>query len=213
MKHRVFVVEDHPIFREGLTLFINRQPDFFVCGESDNAADAISQIEKLTPHLAVIDLVLADSSGFGLVQDIHARWPDMKMLVLSMYEESRFAERLIREGASGYIMKSESSSDILEALRIILAGDTYASEKVKQSMISRGGNSSPEDSLSNRELEIFQFVGEGKTVAEIAEILDRSPKTIQNHIHRIEAKLLILSRQALYQFARDRVKRPTVSDN
>lgn len=205
MKSRVFIVEDHPIYREGLALYINKQPDMFICGETDNAADAMTKIEELTPHLVIIDLKLFNSSGFSLVQNIRSRWPKLKILILTMYEETRFARRLIQEGASGYIMKDEGPKVVLQALRSILAGQTYASEKIKQQFLSRGVKASPEDALTNRELEILQLVGEGKSVAEIAQILDRSSKTIQNHILRIKEKLWIPSRQAFYQLARDRV--------
>lgn len=205
MKYRIFIVEDHPIYREGLALYLNEQPDMFICGETDNAADAMTKIEELAPHLVIIDLKLVNSSGFSLVQNIRSKWPKLKMLILTMYEETRFAERLLQEGASGYIMKDEGPKVVLQALRSILAGETYASEKIKQQILSRGAKPSPEDALTNRELEILQLVGEGKNVAEIAQILDRSSKTIQNHILQIEEKLRIPSRQAFYQLARDRV--------
>lgn len=206
MKYRIMVVEDHPIYLEGLTMFINEQSDLIVCGKTDNAADAMTELEKSEPHLVIVDLVLAGSSGFYLVQNIRSKWPDLKILILTMYDETRFANRLLQEGVSGYIMKDEGPENVLRAIRTILAGDTYASETIKQQILSRGTVDSPEFDLSNKELEIFQLLGEGSSVADIARILCRSPKTIQNQAHRMEGKLGNISRQALYQLARDRVR-------
>jgi DNA-binding NarL/FixJ family response regulator len=200
---RVFIVEDHPIYREGLAGYVNEASGIQVCGVADNVPEALEGIEKTRPHLAVIDLQLKGSSGFDLIQDIRYRWPDLRILVLSMYDEIRYADRVLRMGARGYVMKDKGPQTVLKAIQTVLRGDIYASERVKDQLLMGKVDKSPTDVLTDRELQVFQMLGEGDSVAEVAEKLNRSPKTIQNHIDHIRKRMNIRTRQELYQKSKE----------
>ncbi len=208
MKYRIFLVEDHPIYREGLANFINEEPDLSVCGEADDVAGALDGLVQTQPHLVIIDLQLKASSGFDLIREIGSRWPAQRILVLSMYDEKHYADRVIKAGASGYAMKDKGPETVIEAIRSVLRGQRYASEQVKEQLLYYDMRSSPVETLTDREIQVFQLVGEGKSVADIAHILSRSPKTIHNHIDHIKEKLHLGSRQELYQRAREWVLHP-----
>ncbi len=200
---RVFIVEDHPIYREGLAGYVNDAPGIEVCGVADNVPEALAGIEATKPHLAVIDLQLKASSGFDLIQDIRYRWPDLRILVLSMYEEIRYADRVLRMGARGYVMKDKGPETVLKAIQAVLRGEIYASERVKDQLLMGKVEKSPIDVLTDREIQVFQMLGEGDSVAEVAEKLNRSPKTIQNHIDHIRKRMNIRTRQELYQKSKE----------
>lgn len=200
---RVFIVEDHPIYREGLAGYVNDVPGIQVCGVADNVPEALAGIEATQPHLAVIDLQLKASSGFDLIQDIRYRWPDLRILVLSMYEEIRYADRVLRMGARGFVMKDKGPETVLKAIQAVLRGEIYASERVKDQLLMGKVEKSPIDVLTDREIQVFQMLGEGDSVAEVAEKLNRSPKTIQNHIDHIRKRMNIRTRQELYQKSKE----------
>ncbi|RMF58751.1 MAG: DNA-binding response regulator [Bacteroidetes bacterium] len=200
---RVFIVEDHPIYREGLASYINEEPGIEVCGVADSVGEALDRIEATRPHLVVVDLQLKGSSGLDLIQDIRYRWPDLYILVLSMYDEIRYADRVLRMGARGYVMKDKGPETVLQAIKTVLQGKIYASQRVKDQLLMGTIERSPTDVLTDREMQIFQLLGEGLSVAEIAEQLNRSPKTIQNHIDHIRTRMNIKNRQELYQKSKE----------
>ena len=207
MEARIFIVEDHPIFQEGLANIISEEEGLQVCGTADDVAEALAGIERTTPHLVIIDLELKASSGFDLVKDVTARWPHLRTLVLSMYDEMHYAGRVLRAGAAGYVMKDQGPEVVLQAIHAVLQGRQYVSEAVRQRLGEHGPYTSPVDALTDRELQIFQCLGKGKSVFQTALLLRRSVKTIHNHIGNIQTKLQIESRQELYQRAREWVLR------
>jgi DNA-binding NarL/FixJ family response regulator len=194
-KRRVFLVDDHPITRQGLAALINSEHNLVVCGETDNAPAAIEQIQKLAPDIALVDVTLKTTSGIELMKHLKALRPEMPVLMMSMHDESLFAERALRAGAKGYIMKLEPSARILAALRATLSGDLYLSEKMKDKMLSRIARSGTAevtyaiDSLSDREMEVFQLIGNGYGTRQIAERLHLSVKTIDSYREHLKLKL------------------------
>jgi len=194
-KTRVFLVDDHPIIRRGLAQIINQEPDLSVCGEAVSREEAFAAIALLRPDLAVVDLSLQNSDGMDLIKDLKETAPGLPLLVLSMHDEMVCAERALRAGARGYIMKQEAPTKVLEAIRLILAGGIYASPNVHNRLLHGMADSRPGDGvsrmsrLSDRELQVFQLVGEGRTTREIAEKLGLSIKTIETHYKRIKIKL------------------------
>jgi DNA-binding NarL/FixJ family response regulator len=193
--HRIMLVDDHPVMREGLAQLINHEADLSVCGQYDDAAQAFAAIATLGPDLAVIDLSLKGSSGLELIKNIRASHPKIRILVLSMYDESLYAERVLRAGAAGYIMKQEASEKVLGAMRQVLAGGVYVSDKMSSKLMHQliGGKSSQSVSamerLSDRELEVFALIGQGKGTRQIAQHLHLSVKTIESHRAHIKEKL------------------------
>jgi DNA-binding NarL/FixJ family response regulator len=194
-KIRIMVVEDHQVFRMGLRELINQESDLIVCGEADDADKAWDQIRSLEPDMAIIDISLKGRDGIGLVRDIRRDYKDMPVLVLSMHDESRFAERSLLAGARGYIMKRETSGSIVEAIRSVLAGKIYLSEKIKEEILGRfvSGyhtyDKSPVDRLTDRELEVFRLLGCGLSTNEVAQKLNISAKTVGTYRERIKEKL------------------------
>lgn len=192
---KVFIVDDHPMMREGLAQLVADEPDLEVCGEAENAARALESIPKLSPHLVLADITLPDKNGLELIKDILALVPGVQILVISMHEESFYAERVLRAGARGYIMKHESGQRLLAAIRRVLSGGIYVSEQISARILERfsgqggEGGGSPVQKLTDREFEVFQLVGEGKTTREIAELLHLSSKTIEVHRLNIKQKL------------------------
>ncbi len=204
---RVMLVEDHPVMREGLAQMINHEPDLSICGQYEDAAQAFAAIPALHPDLAIIDLSLKGSSGLELVKNSRASYPKLRMLVLSMYDESLYAERVLRAGASGYIMKQEATEKILDAVRRVLAGGVYLSEKMGSKLMHQlvggkpveGGSSL--EKLSDRELEVFGLIGQGKGTRQIAEHLRLSVKTIESHRAHIKEKLNLKDANELVHMA------------
>ena len=196
-KRRVILVEDHPMTREGLAAIINRQADLEVCGEASNPAEALSELSKLTPDLMVTDLTMAGRSGIEFLKDVHALLPGMPMLVLSMHDEMLYAERALRAGARGYLMKDAGSAKVLEVLRLILNGQSYVSPKMSVRLLDAltgrrpRGSTSPIEKLSDREFEVFQLLGSGKSTKDVARLLHLSPKTVAVHRGAIKEKLQV----------------------
>jgi DNA-binding NarL/FixJ family response regulator len=194
-KHRVFLVDDHPLVREWLTNLINQQGDLAVCGESENAPSAWAAIAETKPDIAIVDISLKDSSGVDLIKSLRQTHPEIAVLVLSMHEESLYAERALRAGARGYVMKRETTRKVIDAIRTVLAGRVFVSEALKETLASRavGGSPgparSPVELLSDRELEVFDLLGRGQGTRQIAEQLRVSVKTVQAYCARMKEKM------------------------
>ena len=206
-KNRVFVVDDHPIVRQGLALLINREADLVVCGEAEDAHTAVQAIATAKPDIMVVDISLNGPDGLDLLKDIRARYPELPVLVLSMHDESIYAERALRAGSQGYIMKQEATEKVLVALRRILSGEIYVSERIANRMLQRyiGGPSAGKPStiadLTDRELEVFRLIGEGHSTRQIAEELHISVKTVESYQAHIKEKLSLRSARELVQHA------------
>lgn len=205
VRRRVLIVDDHPIVRQGLKRMIEAEPDMEVCGEAATEAQARRAIRELTPDIVIVDLALQEGDGLELVRDVHAHHPDVPMLVLSMHDETIYAERLLSEGASGYIMKQAAADQLLNALRTVLRGETYLSETLMSQLRSRAGNSvgegNPVERLSNRELQVLNLVGRGVSSREIASELGLSVKTVESHRQSIKRKLNLTTNSQLLQYA------------
>ena len=206
-KARVLLVDDHQIVRKGLMQLINQEQDLMVCAEADDASNAFHAISTSNPSVLIVDLSLKDSDGIELIKNIKATYPRLPMLVLSMYDESRYCERALRAGAKGYIMKQEASACIVTGLRRILKGELYLSEMIKEKMIQQLISRQPVqwqcslDRLSDRELEVLEMIGAGKEVKMIANALHLSPKTIETHRSHIKEKLNLQNARQVARFA------------
>lgn len=206
-KSRVFVVDDHPLVREGLTNLMNGQDDLVVCGEAKNSAQAIDGIMKTRPDVALIDISLENESGLELVKQLAGQFPQVALIVLSMHDEGLYAERALRAGARGYVMKHETSSSVLASIRRVLEGGVYISERIINRMATRLTSAgepvpeSPVERLSNRELEIFRLLGQGRTTSQIAEDLHLSLKTVQAYCARAKEKFGVNSLTELLRAA------------
>jgi DNA-binding NarL/FixJ family response regulator len=192
---RVLIVDDHPLLRKGVSQLIDQEKDLAVVGEAEDAQKAITAIEETKPDIALIDITLNGASGIELVKNVKSRFPKLKMLVLSMHDESVYAHRALRAGACGYIMKQEGSEKVLTAMRKVLRGEVYLSERLGDRMLHTLVNgrssltSSPVEELSDRELEVFNLIGQGNGTRPIAEKLHLSIKTIESHRAHIKEKL------------------------
>jgi DNA-binding NarL/FixJ family response regulator len=192
---KVMLLDDHPVMREGLAQLINHEADLAVCGQFEDAAPAFEAIPKLGPEVVIIDLSLKGSSGLELVKNIKANYPKIPLLVLSMHDESLYAERALRAGASGYIMKAEATEAVLGAIRQVLNGEIHLSEKMSSKLMHQlasgraAGPGSLMERLSDRELEVFSLIGQGRGTRQIAEQLHLSVKTIESHRAHIKEKL------------------------
>lgn len=192
---RILLVDDHPLVREGLTLRISRQPNLSVCGEASTLAEALQQFEQHRPDLVIVDITLKDGNGLDLIQRLKSREPAVRILVLSMHDESVYAERALRAGALGYINKQEARELVIDAILRVLEGKLYLSPAAQERLLtvaSRG----PEEllrpavsTLTNRELEVFEAIGRGLTTSEIAKQLHLSIKTVETHRQRVKTKL------------------------
>jgi len=207
-RQRVLLVDDHPVVCDGLTQRINAEPDLEVCGRVGDGHSALDAIEKLQPHIAVVDITLGAGSGIELIKDIKVRHPHLPSLVLSMHEEELYAERSLHAGARGYVMKQQETAILLRAIRQVLCGEIYLSEKVKDSIVRRLGGMLPDGQivslikqLSDRELEIFQLIGDGFATHQIAERLHISIKTVASHRENIKRKLNLRDGEQLARFA------------
>jgi DNA-binding NarL/FixJ family response regulator len=206
-KSRVFVVDDHPIVRQGLAMLINREPDLEVCGEAEEAQAAIDAIARMRPDILIVDISLTGPDGLDLIKAIRAIETSPPVLVLSMHDESIYAERALRAGASGYIMKQEGTERVLIALRRILKGEVYLSDRAASRMVRhyvRGPAVTPrpaEAELSDRELSVYRLLGEGHTTRHIAEELHLSVKTVETYQAHIKEKLSLRSARELVQHA------------
>lgn len=214
---KVLLVEDHPKFREQLAQLISREAGLSICGQTDNIRDAMSLIRATKPDIAIVDITLQGSSGLELVKDARAQGVDLRLLVLSMHDEDLYAERVLRAGAQGYITKNKASSEVIKAIRTVLDGEVYVSNQVTARILGRIGQERSEPAskglhhLSDRELEVFQMLGSGKTTPVIAQALNLGESTVQTYRIRIKEKLGLRSAAELYlkagQWVRDQSQR------
>jgi DNA-binding NarL/FixJ family response regulator len=191
---KILIVDDHPVVREGLAMQIATQPDLEVCGEAEDVPGALGLLASVQPDVAIIDISLKKGNGIDLIGRIKDRHPTVRMLVWSMYPENLYAERALRAGAQGYLHKGRATSQLLDAIRAVLAGKVYVSTDLADELLHRavGGKvsvRSPIDLLSNRELETFELMGLGQTTEKIAGLMNVSPKTVETYRARIKEKL------------------------
>lgn len=194
-RHSVFVVEDHPITSQGLVYLLREQPDLYVCGTASSVQEALSAIPSAAPDVVVVDITLNAENGLELVRELSRALPGVKQIVLSMHDETLYAERALRAGASGYVMKNASSRVLLEAIRTVLRGRIHISDAMRDLLLEAnfwlGGEPdvSPLKGLSDRELEVFRLLGQGWTTREIAGQMQISPQTVSTYRERIKHKL------------------------
>jgi len=205
-KRRVFIVDDHPLVRDGLANFINQQSDLAVCGDAEDSAGAITGIESSRPDVALIDISLKNESGLELVKTLQNQFPQLALIVLSMHDEALYAERALHAGARGYVMKREALDCVLGAIRDVLRGEIYISPAMSKRMIFDHIHGSGEartavERLSDRELEVFQLIGEGRDMHEIAKTLYLSKKTVEAHRANIKEKLAVTSAREVVRYA------------
>ncbi len=204
---KIIIVDDHPIVRQGLAALINQQEDMAVCAQAADGREAMEQIGKLKPDLVTIDLTLGDSGGLELIKNIKSRYPNLPMLIISIHDESLYAERVLRAGAKGYIMKQEATERVTEAIGKVLAGQVYISECMSDRIVrsflggTAKGRSPAVGNLSDRELEVFGLIGQGYGTRKIAEILHLSIKTIETYRAHIKEKLDLDNAAHLLQYA------------
>jgi DNA-binding NarL/FixJ family response regulator len=204
---KVYLVDDHPIVRMGIEQIVNAETDMEVCGASGNAEDALRDVSRLLPHLMIADISLSGTSGIELVRALKTRFPEVKAIILTMHDEAIYAERAIRAGARGYIMKRELSEKIVEAIRQVMAGRIFLSENMSAKFIERfAGNQplaadSPLHNLTDRELEVFRYIGRGYSPRDIARVLNLRVKTIDAFRERLKKKLNVSSSAELTRFA------------
>ncbi|HEV2330326.1 MAG TPA: response regulator transcription factor [Verrucomicrobiae bacterium] len=206
-KKRILIVDDHPMMRQGLAQLIGAEPDMAVCGEAEDAGRALDAVGDLKPDLVLADISLPGKNGLELIKDFQAIRPGLPVLVISMHDESLYAERVLRAGGRGYIMKQEGGKRLMQAIRQVLDGKIYVSEKISAGILETlsghrsGAEGSPMEKLSDRELEIFQLIGQGLGTREVAEKLHLSVKTVDVHRANIKAKLKLASARELVRFA------------
>jgi DNA-binding NarL/FixJ family response regulator len=206
-KIKVLLVDDHPLVREGLVNLISQQADLQICGEAGNEPQALELIRTVQPHVAIVDISLESGSGIELIKSIKALFPAVMVLVLSMHDESLYAERALRAGARGYIMKREAAKKVIQATRSVLAGQLYVSDKIAALMAEKYiegrsvATASPIEQLSNRELEVFQLLGLGHNTRQIADHLHVGFKTVQAYYARIKEKLKLANATELLREA------------
>jgi DNA-binding NarL/FixJ family response regulator len=206
-KKRIFIVDDHPMMRQGLAQLIGAEKDLTVCGESENAERAVGEVKDLKPDLVLADISLPGKNGLELIKDFQAIQPGLPVLVISMHDESLYAERVLRAGGRGYIMKQEGGKKLMQAIRQVLEGKIYVSEKMSSEILEifsgrrAGSESSPVEKLTDREFEVFQLISQGKSTRDIAEKLHLSVKTIEVHRVNIKTKLKIQSASELIRYA------------
>jgi DNA-binding NarL/FixJ family response regulator len=206
-KTRILIVDDHPMMRQGLAQLIGAESDLAVCGEAENAGAALDAIGALKPDLVLADISLPGKNGLELIKDFQAMQPGLPVLVISMHDESLYAERVLRAGGRGYIMKQEGGKKLMQAIRQVLEGKIYVSEKMSADILEMfsgrraGAESSPLEKLTDREFEIFQLIGQGQGTKEIAEKLHLSVKTVDVHRANIKGKLKLQNAAELIRFA------------
>jgi DNA-binding NarL/FixJ family response regulator len=203
----VFVVDDHPVVRDGYARMITNQPDLELAGETGDAAAVMDMVEKSRPDLVLLDLSLKCGNGLELCKAINSQYPDVKVLVVSMHDETLYAERVLRAGGDGYINKAEATRRLIDAIREVLSGKYYLSSRMRERMLTRAigvdgfEDHSPIDRLSDRELEVFEMIGSGMTTREIAAQLTLSPKTIESYRENLKAKLNLTNSTELTRHA------------
>jgi DNA-binding NarL/FixJ family response regulator len=206
-KKTVFVVDDHPLLRQGLALMINREPDLTVCGEAEEAQAAMRAIAVKQPDILIADISLNGPDGLDLLKSLRTLYPDLPVLILSMHDESIYAERALRARANGYIMKQEATEKVLIAVRRILSGEIYLSDRMANKLLHQYISGTAVDmrsrlsTLSDRELEVFRLIGEARSTRQIAEKLHLSIKTVETYQAHIKDKLSLRSGRELVQHA------------
>lgn len=212
LRRRILLVDDHPVTRQGVATLINQQLDLFVCGEADSAHQALEMLQTVKADMAVVDITLKTTSGIELMKSIKVQFPKLPVLMMSMHEESMYAERALRAGAKGYIMKQEANVKILEAINEVLAGQLYLSAKIKEKMLHLLVANKKDhvefsiDTLSDRELEVFRLIGNGFSTRQIATQLCLSSKTIDSYREHLKLKLRLAKGSELVQHAIQWVK-------
>lgn len=210
IKAKIFIVDDHPILRQGLALLISQEKDMIFVGEAADATEAMLGIEKVLPDLILMDISLEGTSGIELTKNILAKHPHMRILIISMYDESVYVDRALQAGAKGYLMKREVTDHITSAIRKILGGEIYVSDRWKEKLaqqyaIRKHGGVEAEDfssqKLSDRQLEVLQLIGQGYSTKKIAETLHISVKTVESHYATIKVKLDLENSNELIQYA------------
>lgn len=207
MKKEVLVVDDHPVFRAGLIGLVQSEPDLTVCGEAEDARHAVEAIDRLNPDIVLLDMGLPDKSGLELLKDVRAMHPALPVLVISMHDETLYAERVLRAGGRGYIMKQAGPDKIIEAIRKVLGGNVYISERTSALILDNMSgkhttdNASATSRLTDREFEILRLIGEGKEAHEIADHLHLSTKTVDTHRAHIREKLGLKNATELIHYA------------
>jgi DNA-binding NarL/FixJ family response regulator len=206
-KKRIFIVDDHPLMRQGLAQLIGLEPDLDVCGEAENAERALDTIGACKPDLVLADISLPGKNGLELIKDFQAFQPGLAVLVISMHDESLYAERVLRAGGRGYIMKLAGGKKLMQAIRQVLDGKIYVSEKMSADILETfsgrrsGTSSSPVEQLTDREFEVFQLIGQGRSTRATAEKLHLSVKTVEVHRANIKTKLKLKTAPELIRFA------------
>lgn len=204
-KHRVLVIDDHVMVREGVTQIIEHAEDLSVCCTASTANEGLEKLQKHKPDLVLVDITLPGKNGIEFIKDARALRPDLRILVMSMHDESLYADRVLRAGGRGYIRKQEGGDKLIEAMRRVLRGDIAVSEKITKHLLEKFSGrvtmDSPLEGLTDRELEVFQLIGAGKTMKEIGDVLHLSPKTIEVHRSHIRAKLRVASAAELVAYA------------
>ena len=206
-KYGVLIVDDHPVVRQGLALLINQEKDLEVRGYAEDAFQAMQAIKDVRPDMVIVDISLKDTSGMDLIKDMKIQYPNLPILILSMHDESLYAERALRAGAKGYIMKHEATERVITAIRRVLAGEIYVSDSMAAKMVSKLAtgitppSTSPVEGLSDRELEVFRLIGEGHKTRDVAEKLHLSVKTIETYRAHIKEKLGFRDGNELFRFA------------
>jgi DNA-binding NarL/FixJ family response regulator len=204
---RIFLVDDHPIVRQGMRMILSQEPDMRVCGEAESVSEALKKIPEAQPQVAIVDLALKQSSGLELIKDMQIRHPEILVLVLSMRDETLYAERVLHAGARGYVLKQEGGSIVVEGIRKILQGQIFLSEKMASKMLQKMVNPKADplkpsvENLTDRELAVFELIGAGLPTREIAEKLHLSVKTIDSHREHIKEKLQIDNASELLKHA------------
>ena len=204
---RIFIVDDHPMMRQGLVQLIGAETDLAICGEAENAERALDAINSLKPDLVLADISLPGKNGLELIKDFQALQPGLPVLVISMHDESLYAGRVLRAGGRGYIMKQEGGKKLMQAIRHVLDGKIYVSEKMSADILETfsghraGTDSSPVEKLTDREFEVFQLIAQGKGTRDIAQKLHLSVKTVEVHRANIKAKLKLKSASELIRYA------------
>ncbi len=207
VKKKIFLVDDHDVARMGLARLIESEKDLAVCGEAGDGTDALKALPKAAPDALIADLSMPEMGGLELIKAVKQKWPKLPILVISMHDESVYAERVFAAGARGYLMKKESAAKVIPALREVLSGKRHMSEAMREKMLDRladgdkPGEGSPVETLSDRELEVFELVGQGLKTGEVAEKLHLSVKTVESYREQIKVKLKISTASELTQYA------------
>ena len=206
-KSRVLLVDDHAVVRKGMIAMINEEPDMVVCGEADGVRSAIEAIGQCNPDVALVDLSIKDGDGLELIKEIRRRWKDVAVLVLSMYDASVYADRALRAGARGYIMKAQAARTVMDGIRSVLRGETYFSDPKHENLAENFGDAPAADrsnllaTLTDREMQVLRCIGKGWSGQEIADELFISPKTVEAHREHIKHKLELASSGDLLRYA------------